>query len=209
MPTRVYLIRHGEVRNGGEKRYNGHIDIDITEKGVEQMRRLAVRLAGSPIAAVYSSDLIRTAKGAKIISKSLGVSFTALPQLRERSVGAWEGLTVDEIKERFPEEYRAWRADLLHYRPPDGECLLDVKERILPAYRKLLSEHAGVEIAMVLHGGVNRIIIADALGLDLSNMFRVDQTFGALNIIDYHDDGMAVVKLLNGLTQPFGCAELP
>lgn len=198
MTTKVYLMRHGEVENGGEKRYNGHIDIDITPNGIEQMRRLAGRLAGISIAALYCSDLKRTVKGAEIISKSLNVTFTALPELRERSVGKWEGLTAEEIRERFPAEHTAWRADLLNYRPPDGECLLDVQERILPAYRKLVTAHADQEIAMLLHGGVNRIILADALGLDPSRLFRIDQSFGALNIIDYHNDGMAVVKLMNG-----------
>jgi broad specificity phosphatase PhoE len=202
MFTRVYLMRHGEVRNGGEKRYNGHIDIDITENGREQMWRLAGMLAGEKIAAVYSSDLIRSAKGADIISRSLGLTYTPLRDLRERSVGKWEGLTAEEIKERFPGEYTAWRADLLNYRPPDGECLLDVRERILPVYRKLVGSHLGQAVAMLLHGGVNRIIIADALGLDLMNLFRIDQSFGALNIIDYFDDGMAVVKLLNGRARP-------
>lgn len=198
MVTRVYLMRHGEVRNGGEKRYNGHIDIDITENGREQMHRLAGMLAGKNIAAVYSSDLIRSARGAEIISRSLNLTYTPLRDLRERSVGKWEGLTAEEIRERFPGEYTAWRADLLNYRPPDGECLLDVRERILPVHKKLVGSHPGLEIAMLLHGGVNRVIIADALGLDLMNLFRIDQSFGALNIIDYYDDGMAVIKLLNG-----------
>ena len=198
MFTRVYLMRHGEVGNGGEKRYNGHIDIDITENGREQMQRLAGMLAGKNIAAVYSSDLIRSTKGAEIISQSLDITYTPLRDLRERSLGKWEGLTAEEIRERFPAEYIAWRADLLNYRPPDGECLLDVRERLLPVYKKLVGTHPDREIAMLLHGGVNRIIIADALGLDLLNLFRVDQSFGALNIIDYHDDGMAVIKLLNG-----------
>jgi alpha-ribazole phosphatase len=198
MVTRVYLMRHGEVRNGGEKRYNGHIDIDITEIGREQMRRLAEMLAGKNIAAVYSSDLIRSVKGAEIISRSLNLMYTPLRELRERGVGKWEGLTAEEIRERFPGEFTAWRADLLNYRPPDGECLLDVRERVLPVYKKLVNSHPGQEIAMLLHGGVNRVIIADALGLDLMNLFRIEQSFGALNIIDYHDDGMAVIKLLNG-----------
>ncbi len=198
MPTRVYLMRHGEVVNSGEKRYNGHIDIDITQKGIDQMHRLAGLLAGKNIAAVYCSDLVRTVKGADIISKSLGVAYRAVRELRERSVGIWEGLTADEIKQRYPGEYAAWRADLLNYRPPDGECLIDVHSRIRPAYRSLIAAHASQEIAMVLHGGVNRIIIADALGLDLSNLFRIDQSFGALNIIEHFDDGMAVVKLVNG-----------
>jgi broad specificity phosphatase PhoE len=199
MVTRVYLMRHGEVANGGEKRYNGHIDVDITPRGVEQMHALAEKLAGTPVAAVYSSDLIRSVKGAEIISQKLGVTFTPLRSLRERSVGRWEGLTAEEIKARFPEEYTAWRADLLNYRPPGGgECVLDVRDRIMPEYRKLVAAHPGQEIAMLLHGGVNRVIFADVLGLPLTNLFRVDQAFGALNIIDHYDDGMAVVKLLNG-----------
>lgn len=198
MPTRVYLMRHGEVVNGGEKRYNGHIDIDITATGVHQMHRLARELEGKPIASVYASDLIRSRKGAEIISQNLGVSYSARIDLRERSVGAWEGLTADEIRTHYPEEYVAWREDLLNYRPPGGECLTDVRDRVLPVYRQLISEHPEQEIAMLLHGGVNRVILADALGMELLNLFRIDQAFGALNIIDHYDDGMAVVKLING-----------
>ena len=191
-------MRHGEVANGGEKRYNGHIDVDITQKGVEQMHRLAGMLAEKRVAAVYSSDLIRSIKGAEIISKRLGVTYTPLRELRERSVGAWEGLTAAEINERFPREYAAWRADLLNYRPQGGECLADVKERIVPVFRRLIASHPDQEIAMLLHGGVNRVILADALGMDMQNLFRIEQAYGALNIIDFHDDGMAVVSLLNG-----------
>ena len=198
MPARVYLMRHGEVANDGERRYNGHIDIDITEKGQDQMRRLAGLLEDKKINAVYSSDLIRSTKGAAIISDRLGISYTPLRELRERSLGAWEGLTAEEIKARFPEQYTAWRADLLNYRPPGGECLVDVSARILPVFKQLLASHPEQEVAMLLHGGVNRVILADALGMKLLNMFRIEQAFGALNIIDFYDDGMAVVKLLNG-----------
>jgi alpha-ribazole phosphatase len=198
MHTRVYLMRHGEVANDGEKRYNGHIDVDITMKGVEQMHRLAGLLEGEDITAVYSSDLIRSVRGAEIISKRVGISYTPLPELRERSVGAWEGLTAEEIKERFPEQYAAWRKDLLHYRPPGGECLVDVSARVLPVFKRLVASHQEQEIAMLLHGGVNRVILAEALGMEPLNLFRIEQAFGALNIIDIYDDGTAVVKLLNG-----------
>ena len=196
--TRVYLMRHGEVHGDGNKRYNGHIDVDITPKGVEQMHRLAGLLAGKPVTAVYSSDLIRSVKGAKIVSERLGLAHTPVRALRERSVGKWEGLTAEEIRERYPEEYTAWRADLLNYRPPDGECLLDVRDRIMPEYRRIVSSHPGEEIAMLLHGGVNRVILAEALGLPPLNLFRIDQAFGALNVIDHFEDGMTLVKLLNG-----------
>jgi alpha-ribazole phosphatase/probable phosphoglycerate mutase len=191
-------MRHGEVVNNGEKRYNGHIDIDITQKGVDQMHRLAGLLEGKEIAAVYSSDLIRSVRGAEIISNRVGISYTPLPELRERSLGDWEGMTAEEIKACFPEQYAAWRKDLLTYRPPGGECLVDVSERILPVIKRLVAYHREQEIAMLLHGGVNRVILADALGMEPLNLFRIDQEFGALNIIDFYDDGMAVIKLLNG-----------
>jgi broad specificity phosphatase PhoE len=191
-------MRHGEVDNGLEKRYNGHIDVDITEKGIEQMHRLAGLLDGKPVKAVYSSDLIRSVKGARIVSARLGLEHTPVRTLRERSVGQWEGMTAEEIKQRYPEEFKSWRTDLLNYRPPEGECLQDVRDRILPEYKRIVASHPGEEIAMLLHGGVNRIILADALGLDPLNLFRIDQAFGALNIIDHFDDGMTVVKLMNG-----------
>lgn len=198
MSTRVYLMRHGEVANDGERRYNGHIDIDITRKGVDQMHHLAERLSEKSIAAVYSSDLMRSTKGAAIISSRVGISYTPLAELRERSLGAWEGLTATEIQERFPAAYAEWRANLLGYRPPGGECLIDVKERILPVFKRLVASHHDQEIGMLLHGGVNRVILADTLGMEPLNLFRIEQAFGALNIIDFFDDGMAVVKLLNG-----------
>ena len=191
-------MRHGEVANGGQKRYNGHIDVDITPRGVEQMHRLAGMLEGKPVRSIYSSDLIRSLKGATIISERLGLAPLPIRALRERSVGKWEGLTAEEIRQQFPEEYKAWRADLLNYRPPGGECLQDVRNRILPEYGRIIAAHPDQEIAMLLHGGVNRVILADVLGLEPLNLFRIDQSFGALNIIDHHEDGMAVVKLLNG-----------
>jgi len=198
MPTRVYLMRHGEVANDGEKRYNGHIDIDITQKGVDQMDRLAGLLEGREITAIYSSDLIRSVRGAEIVSRRINIPVTTLRELRERSVGEWEGMTAEEIKVRFPEQYIAWQENLLNYRPPRGESLVDVSARILPVFKRLVASHQEREIAMLLHGGVNRVILADSLGMEPLNLFRIHQDFGALNIIDFYDDGMAVVKLLNG-----------
>jgi broad specificity phosphatase PhoE len=196
--TRVYLMRHGEVANGGQRRYNGHIDVDITEKGVEQMHRLAGLLDGKPVTAVYSSDLIRSVKGAVIVAERLGLRHTPVRSLRERSVGTWEGMTAEEIRERYPDEYAAWRADLLNYRPPGGECLLDVRDRVIPEYRRIVAAHPGEEVALLLHGGVNRVILADCLGLPPLNLFRIDQSFGALNIMEHFEDSGVVVKLVNG-----------
>ncbi|HEY3346144.1 MAG TPA: histidine phosphatase family protein [Nitrospirota bacterium] len=196
--TRLYLCRHGEVAGDGRKRYNGHIDIDISDNGVQQMEMLRDQLIETKISAAYSSDLIRSKKGAEIIGGPHGAPRVSLAEFRERGVGAWEGKSWDEIQAEFPGEWSAWLSDIVHFLPPGGESLMGVAGRVMPALGKVIEENRGGEILLVGHGGVNRVILADAMKLDLHYIFRIDQDFGCLNIIDYYEDGVSVVKLLNG-----------
>ncbi|MGA2193356.1 MAG: histidine phosphatase family protein [Nitrospirota bacterium] len=196
--TRLYLARHGEVNGDGRKRYNGHTDVDITGNGVLQMEALRDRLKDEPIAAVYSSDLMRSVKGAKIINGPHEAALAIRPEFRERGVGVWEGLTWEDIEGLYPDEWKAWLGDIVHFKPMGGESLLEVSGRVLPALKDILRENFGKEIVLIGHGGVNRVILADALGLGLDKIFRIEQRYGGLNIIDYYEDGIPVVKLLNG-----------
>ncbi len=196
--TRVYLIRHGQVVNHHEYRYNGHSDVDITPTGVLQMNRLADFLSTHPIEAMYSSDLQRAVKGARIISKVLGIEPVKVHALRELHLGRWEGLTREEASERFPEEAGFRFKDLATDKVKGGESLLDLRERVLPALKEILERHRGKKLCIVAHGGVNRVILAEAMGLPIENFFRIEQDYGCLNIIDCFDDGVQVVKLLNG-----------
>ena len=196
--TRLFLIRHGQVVNHHERRYNGHHDVDITEHGVEQMMRLRDAFKGEAFGAIYSSDLQRSLKGAVIIGTGLGLEPSPIEGLRELALGRWEGLTRDEAAERFPEEAHFTFADLATTRVQGGENLLDLSERVLPAIDGIIESNSGKSVCVVAHGGVNRVVLCDAMGLDLKNFFRVEQDYGCLNIIDYHPDGMKVVKLLNG-----------
>ncbi len=202
--TRLYLCRHGEVRGDdgagrpAKRRYNGHRDVDITDEGVRQMERLRDMLLGKSLDAVYCSDLIRTVKGAEIIGGPHGAKAVSRAEFRERGVGLWEGMSYDEIEAAYPEDWNAWLGDIVHFVPPGGESLLEVSARVLPALNDTLAAHRGKEVVLVGHGGVNRIILSHAMGLDMKNIFRIEQRYGALNIIDFYDDGMPVVKLLNG-----------
>jgi alpha-ribazole phosphatase len=199
MFTRLYLCRHGEVVGDGQRRYNGHRDVDINETGVMQMEGLRDRLKDAPLSAIYCSDLIRTVKGADIIGGPHTAPKVKKPEFRERNVGAWEGMTWDDIQARYPREWSEWLGDIVNFVPPGGgESLLQVSHRVLPALGAVLEGNRGGEIVLVAHGGVNRVILAEALGLDMKHVFRIEQRYGALNIIDYYDDGMSVVKLLNG-----------
>lgn len=196
--TRIYLVRHGEIAGSGVFRYNGQTEVPLTPRGLEQYATLAERLAQHRIARCYTSDLSRCVQGAEIICSRLGISPLPKRELRELSFGKWEGLTWAELEEKFPEEWQARLQDSVNYRAPGGENLVDLRARVIPLMESIIEENWGQELLVVGHGGTNRAILLEALGAPLTSMFRMEQDFGCLNIIDYYPDGNPVVKLLNG-----------
>ncbi len=198
LKTRIHLVRHGEVAGSGVFRYNGQTDVPLTEKGTEQYRHLAGRLKESRLSACYCSDLSRCLVGADIICAPLGIRPIAIPALRELSFGEWEGKTWSELSESYPEQWHARLSDFVNYRAPGGENLADLVNRVIPEVQKIIRKHQGEEVLIIGHGGVNRVILLHALGAPLTSMFRIEQDYGCLNIIDYYSDDNPVVKLLNG-----------
>ena len=194
----MYLIRHGQI-NGYEKfPVYGHTDVDMTKTGNLQMEKMAERLSLTEIKAIYSSDLKRSNKGALQISRYHDVLIYSLPELREMSFGDWEGLTLSEIENRFPGEMQKRQADLLHYNVPgEGESIKQFSERISNCFERILGEQKDNDFVIVAHGGVNRVILCNALGLDLVKIFNLQQDYGCLNIIDYFSDS-TLVRLING-----------
>jgi alpha-ribazole phosphatase len=196
--TRIHLIRHGQVAGHDQPRYNGQTDVALTDLGIEQYHRLKERLADTRISACYTSDLSRCVIGADIICARFGIQPVRRSRLRELNIGIWEGLTWEEITQRWPDEWQARLADLVNYRVPEGENLLDLEARVMPVLAEIVEQHQGQEVLVVGHGGVNRIILLNAIGAPLAGMFNIEQNFGCHNIIDYYTDGNATVKLLNG-----------
>ena len=195
--TRIYLIRHGQVAGFDQPRYNGQADVALTELGIEQYHRLTERLTDAAITACYSSDLSRCTIGAEIICQKFGLQPVVRSELRELNIGAWEGLPWQEIKATWPDGWKARLADLVNYRVPGGENLLDVEARVMPVINEIVERHKEEQVLVVAHGGVNRIVLLNAIGAPLAGMFTIEQNYGCLNIIDYYTDERATVKLLN------------
>lgn len=195
--TRLFMVRHGETTASSEFRYIGHKDVDITENGIAQMNKLKDRFKNEDITALYSSDLIRAKKGAEIIAHYHDLKPKAYKEFREINLGIWEGLTADEIRGRYPEEYQLRLQNLADCAIKGGESFKDLQLRVMKKLKVILNELKGKNIVLVAHGGVNRVILFDALNLDLQLLPRIDQAYGCLNIIDYYEDG-PVVKLVNG-----------
>jgi alpha-ribazole phosphatase/probable phosphoglycerate mutase len=193
--TRLYLTRHGEVVKVGV--YHGQTDVDITPTGVKQMERLRELLKDKKLQAVYSSDLTRTWKGAEIIAQPHDLTPQAFPQFREVHFGRWQGLNYAQVMERYPSDIPQWLKNVDQFRIPDGESMIDVRQRAIPQLQELIEQHRGKEFVLVCHGALNRLILAEALHLPMAHLLRMEQDYGCLNIIEYSST-WSVVKLMNG-----------
>jgi probable phosphoglycerate mutase len=165
--TRVLVIRHGETDWNVGARIQGHTDIPLNARGIEQARRLAQALADEELHAVYTSDLARTRETARALAQARGMPLTEDPALRERLFGTFEGLTFDEIEQRWPESSARWRRRDPDFGPEGGESLQAFHQRCVAAAWRLAAAHAGQTIALVAHGGVLDCWYRAAARLDL------------------------------------------
>lgn len=185
--TRVIFVRHGETSWNHGKRYQGHSDIPLNEKGLQQAEMAAQRLAGETISAIYSSDLVRAAETAEIIAKEHSLPVATLPELREINFGLWEGLTYEEIMAEWSEIMSAVYSDPGTALIPEGESFHEVQRRTVIGLQKCLANHQDETIVIVSHGGTMRVLLCEALGLDIKNMWSLRQDSTGINIIDYFE----------------------
>ncbi|MGB9735275.1 MAG: alpha-ribazole phosphatase [bacterium] len=199
MATKLYLIRHGETEDAQAKKYKGSINVPLSDNGIKQIEMLADFLKKHTLLnAVYSSPLSRAQNSAEIIAQKYNLQTTIVEQLREIHFGAWEGMNFEEVQEKFPEEFEIWANDPVKQGPVNGETIIQLRNRVMEAVNQILSINKNQNVAIVAHGAVNRVIIADILGLPLNNIFRIEQDFGALNIIEFHRR-FPILRLLNGI----------
>lgn len=181
--TTVYLIRHGSVVGAETRRFIGHLDVPLSAEGEGQLAALARRLRGVPLHAVYSSDLERTRRSGRILAEPHGLSVIEVPALREFAMGRWEGLTGHEIRALDADAYVRWMSDVAGYQFPDGENLQQLAQRCWPAFQSIAHAHAGHAVAVVAHGGTNRVILCRALGVAPQRILALGQDYAALSVL--------------------------
>ena len=196
--TRLLLLRHGEVHHDDRKALYGQRDVRLSELGELQSRETGAALKGSGVTAVYSSDLVRAAYLGKQVAEQSGVPMELSPALRERFFGDWQGRRWDDLMVEFPELIAKYEAERFSYRVPGGaENFLDVKDRVLPVVQKIVQDHPGQTVALTAHSGPVRIILADALGLPLENLFQFGLDYCSMSVVEYAESGRVRVELLN------------
>jgi alpha-ribazole phosphatase len=194
--TRIWLIRHGEPAEEARHRCYGSLDVGLSKKGREQMKHVAAYLKSEPMAAIYSSPRSRAREGASILAAAGSHSVEVVDDLREISFGDFEGLTYDEIAARYPELHREWMEKPTEVVFPNGESFPDMRARVLRAFAAIQCKHDGETVAIMSHGGVNRILLADALQVPDHCIFRLAQDYGAVNLLAFVRES-PVVQLFN------------
>ena len=192
----LFIVRHGETVWNREGRIQGHTDVALSDRGVEQATRLAHRLSSVPLHAAYASDLCRASATASLILQGRQVPMHPTPRLREYHKGAFEGMTDAELRSRYPDEYPSYVAKNLDYAPEGGESTREVSKRLSSIICEIKERHLNDTVLVVGHGGSLRAAMMALLGMPLDANWRF--VFGncTLTIVDtYHDN--AVLRLFN------------
>ncbi|MFC2044857.1 histidine phosphatase family protein [Chloroflexota bacterium] len=168
----IILVRHGETELNVGQVFRGRIDVELNETGVKQAELLGQHLSRIKIETIYSSPLKRALKTAQIIASyhNLGVEIT--PGLMDLDFGKWQGLSHQEVRDKYEELYLTWTKTAHLVRMPGGERLNDVRERAVRLVDEVNAKYEGT-VVMVSHRVVNKVLICALLGLDNSHFWNI------------------------------------
>ncbi len=181
---RLLLARHGQSVWNAERRFQGATDVALSDLGRAQAVALGQALRGFRIAAAYVSPFRRAVETAEIALADAGVPLVPLDELRELSLGAWEGCTVDEVRAQDGDPYRAWLLAPHDCPPPGGEPLDVVAERMRAAVERIAAAHGpDDDVLVVAHGGVISVYACALLGCSFNTLWRLRVDNASLTVV--------------------------
>jgi broad specificity phosphatase PhoE len=189
---RLLLIRHGSTLDNEQQRYTGQADVPLSPLGESQVAILGRRLANEALDIIVTSDLQRARATGAAVARYHQIPVYEDAAIREISLGAWEGVTFAELLERDTEAYIGWQNEPLNVRPPGGETIIQLRDRVVRALEFWYTNYAEDTVVWVTHGGVIRVLLCHLLNVDLNSWgqykrenapiteVRLDQTAGGL-----------------------------
>ncbi len=194
--ARIIFIRHGQTEWNRDERFRGRVDIALDEAGLRQAEAAAQRIARWEVAAMYSSPLKRAMTTAEIIANRLGLRVEPLDGINDMDFGLWQGLSIGEVKEKYPELFDLWRYSPQRLQIPQGESLEDVRNRVAATIDDLAARHENDTVALVTHRVVCKVLICHLLGMDNSHFWQIAQDATAINTFEVRG-GISTVRLIN------------
>lgn len=192
---RLFLISHAQTDWNVEGRFQGQTDIPLNEYGRRQARQLQRHLANVPLDTLVASDLSRARETAEIIAMSHGMVVHTDRRLRELHFGHWEGLTYAEIQAKYPEALAPWQENSLRERPPGGESLAEMAQRLADFVGGLKSYADNARIAVVAHRGALRSMLCVLLGVPVSRHWEYRLDIASISDVEYVDGKGRMVTL--------------
>ena len=197
--TRFVLVRHGQTEHSAQKRYSGSSDPELTELGEKQAAAVAQAVAAfGQIDAVVASPAKRAQQTAKACAEALGIDAADIETVdgfRELDFGVFEGLTRDEAREKYAEEFGAWEASASKA-PPEGESLVAVHRRVTRARLKVQEAHEGQTVLVVTHMTPIKSVIRQALESGPDTFRHVFLDLASISVVEFYGE-LGVVRCVN------------
>ncbi len=193
----LLLVRHGETELKSSLRYWGHTDVKLGALGIEQAERLRDLLSTEKIDVIYSSSLERASKTAEIIASRHNAEIITCAELREVNFGDIEGLTFNEVSQRYPEVVKSWIEGNLELKYPGGESLSEFAKRVTSFTRRLKNVAPEQTALIVAHSGVLRLLMCHLMDIGPQNWWRFRLDFASLSVIETNSRGAILMSLNN------------
>ena len=191
--TEIILVRHGETEWNVGEIFRGRIDIELNETGIKQAELLAKYLSKIKIDAIYASPLKRALRTAEIIAGYHKLDADIVPGLIDFNYGQWQGLSHQEVKDKYKELYTAWINRPDQVKMPAGENLDDVSKRAMDVVTDIITRYKRT-VVLVSHRVVNKVLICALLGLDGSHFWNIKQDTGGITTFTYENEQFILTK---------------
>lgn len=191
----MILVRHGQTVWNESGRFQGISDIELSAEGKQQAQSLAKSLKDLDLVAIYTSPLTRARETAGIVAQYHNCPVEVAEGLRELDQGELEGLTAQDLRDKYPEFFQKWILQPGMTRLPKGESLKDLQDRAWASVEKILEKHSEGNIMIVAHSFVNRVILCRILDLSLDDFRCIRQDVAATNIIEFTRRGPVLTRL--------------
>ena len=197
--TNIFLIRHGETILTPFKRFSGdgELNPELTHIGLEQAEKVAAAVAQLNPEVIIASPLKRTTQTAEALSRQTGLPIVFEEAWIECSFGVWDGLSIDEVKEKYPADYQSWISST-GFAPPQGESYDSVALRVDAALNQIAAEYPGQRVAVVTHNGTIKSAAKVVIGAPAESIFHIDVSPCSITTVSiWPSDGLRALRTLN------------
>ncbi|MGA0902202.1 MAG: histidine phosphatase family protein [Candidatus Nanopelagicaceae bacterium] len=199
IPTMIYLVRHGQTALTPQRKFSGigPLNPELTPSGLKEADLVASEIARIKPDVLISSPLQRTKQTAEAISKSTGLEIVYEEMWKECDFGIWDGLSIDEVKAGFPDEYAMW-VSTSSFAPPGGESYDSAMARALQGLQDISAEFPHKKVCVVTHNGMIKTALAAAIKAEPSVIFNLDVSPASISCISiWPSDGLMAIRSAN------------